>query len=64
MSYDGYKSIVFRKQIQKAILMRGEQGFWGSQILDFFIPRHKFTKFIPRYKFLHPWGIVLYHVLQ
>ena len=37
MSYHGYKSIVFRKKFQNAILMKGVQGFWGGQILDFFL---------------------------
>jgi hypothetical protein len=28
---------VFHMKIKKAILMRGVQGFWGGQIIDFFL---------------------------
>ena len=37
ISYGGDKSIVFPKKIKKAILMRGVQGVWGGQIIDFFL---------------------------
>ena len=36
ISHHGDNSIVFPKKFKKAILMRGVQGIWGSQILDFF----------------------------
>ncbi len=52
ISYGGDKSIVFQKKIKKAILMRGVQGFWGGQIIDFFIPRVKSPRFDPMSKYL------------